>query len=159
MSWLDALAATHLIRILRPYHAGAARELLAQPKVYAFDTGFVCHAKRWESLREEDLGLLWEHLVLETLQSIPVAEIRFWRDKQGRELDFVLPAARDACDVIECKWSTETVYPKNLNPFREAHPKGRNFVVSPRRTPPLTRTVQGVEITFLGLDHLRKALA
>jgi uncharacterized protein len=158
MSWLDALAATHLIRILRPFHAGAARELVAQPRVYAFDTGFVCHARRWESLRDDDLGLLWEHLVLETLQSIPAAEIGFWRDKDGRELDFVLPRARDACHVIECKWSSETAYPKSLKAFREAYPRGRNFVVSPRRNPPLTRTVQGVEVTFLGLDHLRDTL-
>lgn len=158
MSWLEVLAATHVITILRPHHGGAAREIVAQPKVYAFDTGFVCHAKRWDSLRDDDLGLLWEHLVLETLQSIPIFEIRFWRDKQRHEIDFVLPRARDVCDVIECKWSSEAFNPKNLARFREAYPKGRNFVVSPRRTPPLTRKEAGLEVTHVGLERLRELL-
>ncbi len=159
LSWLDVLTTTHAITVVRPHHGGAVRELVAQPKVYAFDTGFVCHAKRWDTLREDDFGLLWEHLVLETLQSIPISEVRFWRDKEQHEVDFVLPRTRDACDVVECKWSTTGSFsPKNLVRFRAAYPKGRNFVVTPRRAPPLTRAEGGLKVTHVGLDVLRQAL-
>ena len=159
MSWRDILETTHLITTVRPHHGGAMREIVAQPKVYAFDTGFVCHARRWDALREDDLGVLWEHVVLETLQSIPLLDIRFWRDKSKHELDFVLPRARDACDVIECKWRPGTFKPKNLAVFREAYPTGRNFVVSPRRTPPITRSEGGLEVTHVGLEQLQALLS
>ena len=33
------------------------------PKAYAFDTGFVSFARGWDPLRQEDPGLLWDHLL------------------------------------------------------------------------------------------------
>ena len=93
-SWLEVLQTTHVAHMLRPFAGGGRREIVAQPKVYGFDTGFVCFARGWDSLRAEDCGLLWEHLVLETLLSIPVARLHFWRDKQQREVDFVVPRGR-----------------------------------------------------------------
>jgi predicted AAA+ superfamily ATPase len=64
MTWLDVLQITQVARLVRPFSGGGRREIIAQPKLYAFDTGFVCHARGWDSLRSEDLGMLWEHLVL-----------------------------------------------------------------------------------------------
>ena len=49
--------------ILRPYHGGGRREILHQPKAYGFDTGFVGWVRGWESLHEQEYGLLWEHVV------------------------------------------------------------------------------------------------
>lgn len=159
LTYLDVLEVTHAVRVLRPHHGGATREIVAQPKVYAFDTGFVCYARGWEQLREEDCGLLWEHLVLDTLESMPnLGAIHYWRDKQQREIDFVLPRGRGACDVIECKWSGESFSHRNLAAFREAYPRGRNFVVSPRKAAPRTRTEHGLEVTYLGLGELRPTL-
>jgi len=132
-NYLEALEATHLVHVLRPWHGGGRRELLRQPKVYGFDTGFVCHRRGWSELRDPDRGLLWEHLVLDELQAhFPEREIRFWRDKSDREIDFVLPAGRDACDAIECKWNPDNFDPSHLSLFREFYPKGRNLVVSPQ---------------------------
>jgi len=42
---------------------GRSREILQAPKVYGFDTGFVCHYRGLEQLADRDLGPLWEHLV------------------------------------------------------------------------------------------------
>ncbi|MFO7980183.1 MAG: DUF4143 domain-containing protein [Candidatus Aminicenantes bacterium] len=67
-------------------------EIVSAPKVYAFDTGFVCHYKGWTSLRNEDLGLLWEHFVLnEILARNQERRLHYWRDKRHHEVDFVLP--------------------------------------------------------------------
>ena len=64
---------------------------MAQPKAYGFDTGFVCHTRGWDSLRPEDCGILWEHLVLDTLVAAGHTRIHYWRDKTDHEVDFVIP--------------------------------------------------------------------
>ena len=49
LNYLNVLEVTHAIALLRPYHGGGRRELLQQPKVYGFDTGFVAHARGWKN--------------------------------------------------------------------------------------------------------------
>ena len=90
-NWLEVYQITHAAHLVRPFSAGGRREIVAQPKVFGFDTGFVCHARGWDDLRPEDCGLLWEHLVLDTLIAAGVPKVQFWRDKQQREVDFVVP--------------------------------------------------------------------
>jgi len=154
-AWLDVLQITHGVHVLRPYAEGGRREILAQPKVYGFDTGFVCHARGWDDLRPDDCGLLWEHLVLDTLRSLPAPKIHFWRDKQQREVDFVLPRGRSAADAIECKWRTEAFEPRNLAAFRENYPRGRNFVVSPQVQTAYEQKRGSLPVTFLAVSDLR----
>ncbi|HUG12190.1 MAG TPA: DUF4143 domain-containing protein, partial [Opitutaceae bacterium] len=118
-------------------------------------TGFVCFARGWDQVRSEDAGLLWEHLVLDTLLSVPVTKIHFWRDKQQREVDFVIPHSRNTVDAIECKWSAEAFGIRNLAAFRDNYPNGRNFVVSPQVTTAYDRRVGELEIRFLPVGDLR----
>jgi predicted AAA+ superfamily ATPase len=78
-------------------------------KDFAVATGYICHARGWDSLRADDCGGLWEHLVLDTLLSVEdPARVLFWRNHQRREVDFVVPRGRDAVDAQECKWSPLT---------------------------------------------------
>ncbi|MBI5477355.1 MAG: ATP-binding protein [Deltaproteobacteria bacterium] len=158
MSWLEVLQVTHVVHLLRPYAAGGRRELVAQPKLYGFDTGFVCFARGWDRLRPEDLGVLWEHMVLETLLSLPVLRLHYWRDKQQREVDFVLPRGRDAVDAIECKWRADAFETRGLAAFRASYPQGRNFVVSPQVTTPYQRHYDAHVVEFLPLGALRARL-
>jgi uncharacterized protein len=158
-AWLDALQITHVAHVLRPYAEGGRREILAQPKVYGFDTGFVCFARGWEELRPEDCGLLWEHLVLDTLLAMPVRRLHFWRDKQQREVDFVIPRERDAVDVIECKWNLDALETRGLAAFRASYPKGRNYVVTPSAVEPFPRSTGTFTWAVIPIGHLRQALA
>ena len=81
--YLEICETTLTLRLVRPYHRGSAREWTHQPKAYAVDTGFICHARGWDNLRAEDRGSLWEHLVLDTLLSVEDPEkVLFWRDHQ-----------------------------------------------------------------------------
>ncbi len=154
MSYLDVLEVTHLLVRLRPYHGGGRQEILRQPKAYAFDTGFVCFCRGWESLRDEDCGLLWEHLVLETLMSrVGTRQIRYWRDKQKREVDFVVLGPRGRCDAIECKWNPDSFSPRGLLAFRSLHPEGASYVVSPQPGLPYVRGYSGVEVVFCNLSQ------
>ena len=65
MSHLDAMEIAHAVIRIPPYHGGGHREIIRQPRIYAFDTGLVAHVQGWESIRESDRGVLWENLVLD----------------------------------------------------------------------------------------------
>jgi predicted AAA+ superfamily ATPase len=144
---------------VRPFSAGGRREIVAQPKVFGFDTGLVCHARGWNQLRNDDCGILWEHLVLDTLIAGGVAQLHFWRDKQQREVDFVVPLGRDRVDAIECKWKPEAFETRGLAAFRAQYPKGRNFVVSPLTSPAYEQSQGGLKISFVSPGQLRLAMA
>ncbi len=154
-TYLEVMELTHVAAFIRPYSGGGKRELVRQPKVYGFDTGFVAFARGWTQLRPEDCGLLWEHIVLERLLSDPAErEVMYWRDKDQHEIDFVLPAGRGVVDAIECKWDADRFDPKNLRVFRALHPEGKNIVLATNVTTPFTREAGGLSVTFTGLDGL-----
>jgi predicted AAA+ superfamily ATPase len=159
MNWLEVYQITHVTRLVRPFSAGGRREIVAQPKVFGFDTGLVCHARGWDTLRAEDCGILWEHMVLDTLIASGCPRIHFWRDKQQREVDFVLPRGREAVDAIECKWTAEALDPRGLKAFRERYPKGRNYVVSPLTGPGFERVREGIKCGFVSPAELRLAIS
>jgi hypothetical protein len=147
-SHLRALEITHAITLVRPFHGAGQRELVKLPKVYAFDTGFVSFVRGWDPLRPEDHGILWEHLVLEHLQAhLPDLPIRYWRTKTGREIDFVLARSRERVDALECKWDPAEFDSVSLREFRAHYPKGRNFLVTPRESPPYAKRFGGLEVT------------
>jgi len=155
VNYLEVLELTHAAIFVRPYFGGGPREIVRQPKVYGFDTGFVAFAKGWNELRSEDLGLLWEHLVLEKLISDPSeVSVMYWRNKAHHEVDFVLPRGRGVVDAIECKWDASRFEPTNLKAFRALHPEGKNIAVCSNVFESYTRQVAGMEVTFTGLDTL-----
>lgn len=135
-SHLRALEITHAVAIVRPFHGGGQNEIVKMPKVYGFDTGFVGFARGWDPLRPDDFGPLWEHMVLEQLKAlIPDTPVRYWRDKVGREVDFVLARRRDEIDAVECKWDPGAFDSTSLQVFRGYYPKGRNYLVAPTGDP------------------------
>ncbi|MCB1128938.1 MAG: DUF4143 domain-containing protein, partial [Verrucomicrobiae bacterium] len=159
-SHLRALEITHAVALVRPFHGGGQHELVKQPKVYGFDTGFVSFARGWDPLRPEDLGMLWEHLVLEHLQAhFPDTPVRYWRDKQGHEIDFVLAHRRDEVDVIECKWSHNAFESSALEVFRGYYPGGRNLLVTPSGSPAYTKRFGSREVLVCTPSELRASSA
>ncbi len=154
LTWLEVYQATHVVHVVRPYAAGGRREIVAQPKTYGFDTGMICHARGWDRLREDDCGILWEHLVLDALIAGAESAIHFWRDKQQREVDFILPRSRGAADAIECKWSPEAFDTRGLAAFRGNYPAGANYVVSPLNGPGYERTIDGLRVRFVSPAEL-----
>jgi uncharacterized protein len=158
-NWLDVYQITHVAHLVRPFSAGGRREIVAQPKVFGFDTGMVCHARGWDRLRTEDCGILWEHLVLDTLIAAGLPKIHFWRDKQQREVDFVVPRGRDTVDAIECKWKPQAFESRGLAAFREQYPKGKNFIVSPLTGPSYERVQDGLKTLIVSPGELRLAMA
>ncbi len=90
-NYLAVLETTYVAHVLHPFSSHATTEITSTPKVYGFDTGFVCYYRGWNELRREDMGLLCEHFVLNELQAhLQSRDIQYWRDKKAHEVDFVL---------------------------------------------------------------------
>ena len=129
---VEAMQIAHAIHLLQPFHGGGKREIVSRPKCYAFDTGFVAFEKGWDSIREDDRGLLWEHLVLDSLRFHHAdQDIFYWQDKSHREIDFVIRRGREQVDVVECKINPDKLNVKPVQAFRAIYPEGKNFIISP----------------------------
>lgn len=154
-NYLRVLELTFVVNILRPFTTRRATEIIAAPKVYGFDTGFVCYYRGWRELRQEDMGLLWEHFVLnEICANLQMNQIYYWRDKRGHEIDFVLSPRGSNPIVIECKWSSKDFDPVNLIIFGKQYPKSNFFVVSNDIDQAYTKEVNGMKIKFVNLTDL-----
>ncbi len=155
MAHLEAMEIAHALTRVPPFHGGGHREIIRQPKVYAFDTGLVAHVRGWESLRDGDRGQLWEHLVLDELRvSRPGQAIHYWRDKSQREIDFVVKAKGKAVDAIEVKVNPDAFDARALSVFREAYPEGENLLVCPNVRKPYDLRKSGMTIRVMSSQHL-----
>jgi hypothetical protein len=152
---VEAMGIAHAIFLLPPFHGGGRREITQRPKCYSFDTGFVTFVKGWDSIREEDQGLLWEHLVLDTLRTVlDDRDLFYWRDKSGREVDFVIKRSRQQSDTIECKINTDHFDPAHLATFRSLYPGGKNYVVSPNIKSSYERRYEKLKVVFISIRQI-----
>lgn len=153
-NYLSVLEATFAAHVVRPFARRRKAEIVSAPKVYAFDTGFLCYYRGWTELRPEDLGLLWEHFVLNEMHARlrPGVEIHYWRSKHGNEIDFVLAGRGRRPVAVECKWSAREFGGRNLRVFRNHYPGAGNFLVAADVDRPFTRDVAGNPVRVVGLE-------
>lgn len=159
-NYLAVLEATSVALVLRPFSSRRGNEIVAAPKVYGFDTGFVCAHRGWTSLRPEDRGHLWEHYVLNELTArLQATALRYWRDKQGHEIDLVWTPRGRSPVAIECKWSARDVDLSNLAVFSRAYPKAELRVVAHDADPAFFREQGGMKVRFVTLAALADEIA
>ena len=152
---VEAMSTAHAVFLLPPFHGGGRREITQRPKCYCFDTGFVTFVKGWDNIREDDRGLLWEHLVLDTLRTIvDDHNLFYWRDKSGREVDFVIKGSRQQTDAIECKINPDHFDPAHLTTFRSLYPEGKNYVLSPNIKSPYQRRYGQLKVDFISIKQI-----
>jgi hypothetical protein len=152
---IEAMQIAHAVFLLRPFHGGGKREIVSRPKCYAFDTGFVTFEKGWDSIRDDDRGLLWEHLVLDALRFRHADEdIFYWQDKSRREVDFVVRRGRETVDVMECKINPDKLEAKSMTAFRELYPAGDNYIISPDAKEPYKVRRAGMVFAVCGTRDL-----
>ena len=129
---VEAMRIAHAVHLLRPFHGGGKQEIISRPKCYAFDTGFVTHERGWDSIRDDDRGLLWEHLVLDALRlRFAEEDVLYWQDKARREVDFVIRRPGGRVDAVECKINPDKLNPAPIATFRQRYPRGENYVATP----------------------------
>ena len=161
-NYLAILEETFVVSVVRPFSTHKSTEIVAAPKVYGMDTGFVCFSKGWRELRAEDLGFMWEHCVLNEIQGhLQTRKVNYWRDKHGHEMDFVIQdRGQQSLTAIECKFTsmiddtTLSRIGKNFEAFRKLYPDGDNFVVSSNVDIPFNREYKGLSITFASMQEL-----
>jgi predicted AAA+ superfamily ATPase len=102
--WLSVLETLYVIFKVPPYHKNISRSLLKAPKYYFYDTGQL----------PDDAGMKLENLVAcALLKEIHFREDCFgekWnlcylRNKDGREIDFLVTKKGEPALMIEVKWS------------------------------------------------------
>jgi predicted AAA+ superfamily ATPase len=143
--WLDVLERMYLVFAVRPYTKNLPRAVIKPPKVFFYDNGDVMGNE----------GAVFENLVgSQLLKRIHFLEdrdgyryeLRYIRDKEGREVDFVILKEGIIEELIEVKFSDDKIskhlkyYAEKLNPRKATqivanlkHPysSGRINVVDP----------------------------
>ena len=112
-TWINALEASNVVFILKPFYKNLGKRLVKSPKIYFTDSGLLCHLigfRNKEELKNSSLlGRLFENFVLgqilrEKGNKGKRPNLFFYRDQWGRELDFVQPVG-EKIHLYECKWS------------------------------------------------------
>ena len=153
-NYLKVLEATSVAFVVRPYSTHKSSEIVSAPKVYAFDTGFVCYFKGWDKIRRDDHGFLAEHFVLNELYAqLQSKKVFYWRDKRGHEVDFVLVRG-DFSTAIEVKWQAKSFDPKNILSFRRSYPRGKNYAVCFDVDREFSRKFDGIRVEYVSLSKL-----
>ncbi|MBA7513978.1 hypothetical protein ES705_05996 [subsurface metagenome] len=122
-SWLEILERMYLIFMVKPFTKSLPRAVLKPPKIYFFDNCDVLG----------DEGAIFENLVaaslLKRLHFLEDRdgyryELRYIRDKEGREVDFAIIKEGNLEELIEVKFSDEAIskalkfYAERLQPKR-----------------------------------------
>lgn len=122
--WLSVLEASNQIVLLEPYFANVGKRIVKTPKLYFCDPGLAAFLLGLDAAsleRSPFCGALWETFIYSELRkylqtSLPQGSLYFYRDQEGREVDFILLAGGGAT-LFECKW---TELP-NLRDTRRMH--------------------------------------
>jgi hypothetical protein len=124
--WLDILEATGQILVVPPYFENLGKRLIKSPKVYVADSGLACHLlgvdTEVELRKSPFLGCLFEGMVAAEIAKRQMnrgqrRQIYYFRDQQGLEVDFVVPARAGGVHLIEAK-ATHTVRPPMAAPMQ-----------------------------------------
>jgi uncharacterized protein len=154
MKYLAVLEATGVALVVRPFSSRRPHEIIAAPKVYGFDTGFVCVHRGWTQLRSDDLGQLWEqHVLNEIAARTQAVAVRYWRDKQGHGVSFVCAPAGGKLVGLECAWSVSDLDPAGVLAFSRNYPEARLLVATTDAELSFKRTYNGVAVEFVGLGE------
>lgn len=158
-NYLRVLEETYVAYVLRPFSTYKNIEIVAAPKVYMFDTGFVCFYRGLHDLKLNELGQMWEHFVLNEIQShLQSRQIHYWRDKQGHEVDFIIERRGHAPIAVEAKWSSNAFDFTGLRVFLHQYPNAKAFFVSNDLKQTKTKNIDNIPIIFTGLKGLLNSI-
>lgn len=98
--WLSVLRASYVLELVQPWHESFHKRVVKAPKIYFLDTGLLCWLLRIRNPTELEghplRGSVFENFVYSEIRKLQVqegrpADIWFWRDGTGHEVDFVVP--------------------------------------------------------------------
>ena len=125
--WLKVLERLYAIFRLSPFGAPRIRAVKKEQKHYHFDWSMVpSDAARFENLIASHL-LKWVHFEQDA-RGLDL-ELRYFRDTDGREVDFVITDGRRPRLLVECKWGDADV-DRSLRYLKARFPETEAWQVS-----------------------------
>ena len=124
-NWISILEASYVVFLLQPWYSNIGKRLTKTPKIYFYDTGLAAllmGIRTEEQLAIHPLrGALFENMaLLEVVKSKlnrgEKADLYFYRDKSGREID-IIEEDGNWLDAIEVKSATrpDSSFFKNID--------------------------------------------
>jgi predicted AAA+ superfamily ATPase len=132
-AWIDLLQTSYIVHLLPPWFTNTGKRLVKSPKLYFYDVGLVCWLlglREPEQVSRDPLwGSLFENFIImealkDRLNAGESAEMYFYRDSDGNEVDLLLPSG-GKLHALEIK-AGATVNPdyfKGLKTFAAHHPQ------------------------------------
>jgi predicted AAA+ superfamily ATPase len=125
--WLQVLERLYAIFRLSPFGAPRIRAVKKEQKHYHFDWSLVpSEPARFENLIASHL-LKWVHFEQDARGRD--LELRYFRDTDGREVDFVVVEGRRPQLLVECKWA-DTDVDRGLRYLKARFPEAEAWQVS-----------------------------
>ncbi len=126
--WLQLLEDLYVVFRIAPFHKNIARALLKEPKYYFYDNALV---QGGDGIKLENLvacALLKE---IHWRQDVAGEDfdLHYIRDKDGREIDFLVTREKCPRKLIEVKWKDASLSP-NFGKFLAHEPLSRVQVVA-----------------------------
>jgi len=122
--YLEFMNKTFVAYLALPFYTNKLKEIVKQPKIYFFDSGFLNHILSYEV----DAGKKLEQVILMELIKKDF-DCRYWRTKIGQEMDFVVYKDNKILTAIEAKSGGQ--YTKSFSAFQNSHKDiGANLVTS-----------------------------
>lgn len=132
-AWIDLLQTSFIVYLLPPWHTNTGKRLVKSPKLYFYDVGLACWLLGLRTAaqvsRDPLWGSLFENFIImealkDRLNAGESAEMYFYRDSEGNEVDLLLPTG-GKLHAIEIK-AGATINPdyfKGLKTFSAHHPQ------------------------------------
>src|SRR6056297_614491 len=132
-SYLSLIEDTFIVKEVRPFHSNKSKELTKTPKYYFLDIGVRNYfLNNYSDLQKRvDKGQIWETYVLQELVKNGFPSVKFWRTKNGKELDFILEEENEILP-IEGKYESrgEASHLNNLFYFLDNYNLSTGFLLS-----------------------------
>jgi hypothetical protein len=126
-AWIAALERLYAIFRVPPFGAPRLRAVKKEQKHYHLDWSIVpADASRFENLVACHL-LKWVHFQQDAMGRD--VELRYFRDTDGREVDFVIVEGRAPLVLVECKWG-DAVIDRSLRYLHARYPAAAAWQVS-----------------------------
>lgn len=158
--WLSVLETTAQLLLVPPFYENLGKRLIKSPKVYLADSGLACHLLGVDSLaklvKSPFHGALFKGFVASEIVKAQAnagrrRELYYFRDEQGLEVDFLVPAPGGAVSLVECQ-ASRTVTPAMAIPMQrlaealqKKRPRGTtsecHLVHQSPKSPAVTRAV------------------
>ena len=131
-AWIDLLQSSYIVHLLPPWFTNAGKRLVKAPKLYFVDVGLACWLlglrSAEQAARDPLWGSLFENFVImeamkDRLNAGETAEMYFYRDSEGNEVDLLLPTGGKMHAIeIKAGATVNSDYFKGLKTFAAHQP-------------------------------------